>query len=748
MKKEIPIMFCFDNNYVIPAAVAFYSLLEHANKNYRYKLYVLHSDISDNNIKMLFETVSQFSTFSELEFIDMSHKFNNLWERIRTKGHFSKEVMYKVLVSSIFPQYEKIIVSDVDVVFLGDISESYTEFNTNDDYYLAGVRPVGKVMYYMNNYRPNFNESEIEALSSFCGGYIVFNLKKLREDKMEKKFIKCFEKNAYRLNQMEQDVLTLCCYPKVKFLSLSYVACSYMWDMYKSDIDFHSDVNYSEKELRESMSHPIQLHYATSIKPWKNVDITKSEEWFKYIVKTPFLGLYLSELPQKIIIPPKEGLSEIKRLTKKLIFKQLSRIRRLLEAVLFVFKKDPLIIFKKDFYKRVYKKISFWSRNNKLDLLILDDNFPLENSSFRYYEFITYLYEFNNSEAILTKGLFLNDINETIRENNKNIDFYLSNNPIFKGRILTDPKSKKAKLAILVFLNNVYENLSYLENSETPFVFTLYPGGGFAINDSDSDKKLAKVFSSRFFRKVIVTQSITLNYLIKNNLCSNDKIEYIYGGVVNRSMLSSNQVDIKRFGKNKKTLDVCFVGHKYMKKGLDKGYDVFIEFAKLINMNHNNIRFHVVGEFTEDDIDVSELKNRIKFYGVKPSSWFLDFYKDKDLIVSPNRPFVLSDGSFDGFPLTCSVEAMLNGVAVFCTDDLSLNEEFIDGKDLIIIKHDANDILNKVQQYYKKPDSLLLISKNGRSAALKNYSYKKQLAPRIKLIKEELKKMKKRRLSI
>ena len=46
MKKEIPIMFCFDKNYVIPAGVAFFSLMEHANQNYNYKFYILHSDMT------------------------------------------------------------------------------------------------------------------------------------------------------------------------------------------------------------------------------------------------------------------------------------------------------------------------------------------------------------------------------------------------------------------------------------------------------------------------------------------------------------------------------------------------------------------------------------------------------------------------------------------------------------------------------------------------------------------------------
>ena len=189
-KKEIPLMFCFDNNYVIPAAVAFYSLLEHANREYYYKLYILHTDISLRNQEKLKENVKEFSDFSELIFVDMENKFQDLWVTISTKGHFSKEVMYKILVANIFPIYDKIIVSDVDVVFLNDISESFFEIDASEDYYLAGTKIIGKMKWYMDQYLQWFSKEEVERLSGFCGGYIVFNLKKLREDHMEEKFIR------------------------------------------------------------------------------------------------------------------------------------------------------------------------------------------------------------------------------------------------------------------------------------------------------------------------------------------------------------------------------------------------------------------------------------------------------------------------------------------------------------------------------------------------------------------------------
>lgn len=49
----IPVIHFFDNNYVVPAAVSFYSMLTNANKDYEYALYVGHSDITDENQKKL-----------------------------------------------------------------------------------------------------------------------------------------------------------------------------------------------------------------------------------------------------------------------------------------------------------------------------------------------------------------------------------------------------------------------------------------------------------------------------------------------------------------------------------------------------------------------------------------------------------------------------------------------------------------------------------------------------------------------
>lgn len=297
-KTEIPVIFYFDNNYVIPAAVAFYSLLDNSDNRYFYKFHVLHSDISPENQRKLQETVANFNNVS-LDFVDLQNRFDDLWSKLQTKGHFSKETFYKMLVASIFPQYEKVITSDVDVVFLNDISKSYFMFDEDEPYYLAGIKPVGKIMHYFNGYKQWFSDEEISRMT-FCGGYLVMNLREMRKFDMESKFIDFFEKNAHRLNQAEQDILNLCCYPKIKYLPCATLVCSYLYDLYKTDEDLKNDSQFSEEELREAYKRPVQLHFATSTKPWKDIACTKSEEWFKYLVKTPFLREYLEKLNEKL----------------------------------------------------------------------------------------------------------------------------------------------------------------------------------------------------------------------------------------------------------------------------------------------------------------------------------------------------------------------------------------------------------------------------------------------------------------
>ena len=434
----------------------------------------------------------------------------------------------------------------------------------------------------------------------------------------------------------------------------------------------------------------------------------------------------------------------IKSLTIKEKIKQKFGEYRWFRIIKYIIK-NPLFLLKKSFYRKVRQKIKSKLNKQSFSLVIMDDTFPSIRSAFRYEEYMNY-FEKINSVYVWSTGMSLGALkeNKTIQEV---IQEFEKQKPEFRDRVfelnvqnLEKLQDIKNKLCIITFIknlqNSVYDNLAVLEKYKIPFIFTLYPGGGFILNDEESNQKLKRVCSSQFFQKVIVTQQITYNYLIEKNFCTKEQIEFIYG-VVTPKAIFNNKHNRKKYYKNgKDNLDICFVAHKYSEKGIDKGYDLFIETAKKLAKKCEKIRFHVVGGFQQSDIEVSELGEKIKFYGIQTSEWLSDFYKNIDLILSPNRPFKLSKGSFDGFPTGACTEAMINGVVLLCTDELKQNVKFENKKDLIIIKPELSNIMEVVEELYNNPDKIVEIAENGRKKAKEIYGQKSQIQPRMKLINE------------
>jgi glycosyltransferase involved in cell wall biosynthesis len=377
------------------------------------------------------------------------------------------------------------------------------------------------------------------------------------------------------------------------------------------------------------------------------------------------------------------------------------------------------------------------------DLAIIDDVFPHPLSAFRMNEFNSYLKEFERS-TIYSSGDVINLLGASTLDELM-ID-YKKKFPEFAKKVnKLEPDSLiHTRLAYLVFLRNVYVNLARIEEYNTPFVFTLYPGGMFGIDNVNSDMMLRRVFSSPCFRKVIVTQKLTRDYLLTKEFCRPDQIEFIFGVVTPPETDLKTQKEKAFFGENKNSLDICFVAHKYTEKGIEKGYDIFIDVAKQLCQKYDNINFHVVGSFDENVLDVGDIKDRITFYGTRDISWFDEFYSNKDIILSPNLPFAINkgakNGEFDGFPTGACTDAGLRKTAIFCTDELHLNNIFVNREDIVIIPHDTPKIVSIIEEFYAFPEKIKEVSEKGYLKIKQIYGFDAQMLPRIKLLRDEINK--------
>ena len=120
----------------------------------------------------------------------------------------------------------------------------------------------------------------------------------------------------------------------IKHLPYYYMVCSYEYDNFADPENFKKLINNDEQEVRYALEHPLQLHYATTNKPWKYVDCVKGEIWFQYIAKSIFLKDFLKDLP-KNIKSENDFLPKLRKNHSK-IYNFLLKIYHILKKILFI----------------------------------------------------------------------------------------------------------------------------------------------------------------------------------------------------------------------------------------------------------------------------------------------------------------------------------------------------------------------------------------------------------------------------
>ena len=371
-------------------------------------------------------------------------------------------------------------------------------------------------------------------------------------------------------------------------------------------------------------------------------------------------------------------------------------------------------------------------------LLILDDIFPVLLSAFRIAEYNVYLERYPDA-TVHSTGTAYHHARET-RPLSAVMQDYEAVYPALAGRVqlFNVRELPAAGLIYTIFINNAYKFLPLAEATGTPLVFTLYPGGGFQLDDPKSDLKPRRVFASPSFRRAIVTQAVTLRYLLEKKFCAPEKIWSVFGGVLPTNQTSLTATPKRRFGVDKATLDICFVANKYMPGGVDEGYDVFLATARRLAAEFPAAHFHVEGTLTEADGDFTGIRERTTMHEILTTEALHRFIVDMDLILSPNLPSKLKLGAFDGFPTGNCEEAGLSGVAVFCTDELKLNTASKPDEEIVMLNKDLDAIFATVSDYCADSIRLHRLADRGPEAFQKVYALSAQMAPRFAVLDQFL----------
>ena len=259
-RKEIPVFMATDDNYIPFLAVTLQSMVDNSSKDYKYVVKILNSGISQQNI----DKIKKYQSDNfDVEFVDVRKSLEELGLRLHTCIYYTQTTYYRLFLPSLYPQYDKVLYIDCDVVVRSDLAKL---FNINIGNNLVGattdefVMSLPKIQPYMTKCL-----GLDKVTDYFNAGVLIMNLKQMREQGFEEQFVDLLAK--YKFVVQDQDYLNVICKNQVHYINGS-------WD--KMPCDDKTPLNKLNL-----------IHYNLIWKPW-HAEIPYGDEFWKYVDKTEY----------------------------------------------------------------------------------------------------------------------------------------------------------------------------------------------------------------------------------------------------------------------------------------------------------------------------------------------------------------------------------------------------------------------------------------------------------------------------
>ena len=271
---RIPIIFAIDDNVVMQCGVTITSLLFNAKEGTFYDFYVLYEDqkLPVERRDLLKRSFSEWENCS-INFVEVKEDYSE----VNITGVFiTRATYYRLAIPTLFPQFDKVIYADIDMIFQQDLSELY-QSSLSDGEWIAAVRDlaIDDKFYFKSESPYKVGKSEKDY---FNAGFLVMNLKMLREENA----VEEFNRHAkIKYDQNDQDVLNVVCNGHVQILPSMYNFqlnhfSNYMWRRENPEIRFG-----------ELFKHAT-LHYTWKHKPWNSLECVAYDTWWHYYKMSPF----------------------------------------------------------------------------------------------------------------------------------------------------------------------------------------------------------------------------------------------------------------------------------------------------------------------------------------------------------------------------------------------------------------------------------------------------------------------------
>ncbi len=269
-KKIIPIFYAVDDAFVKYTNVSIKSLMENANPNKYYKIYILNTGVSADMMKKTMELEKE--NF-KINFVDIRGQVEKISSRLPLRDYYSKTTYFRLYIAELYPSYDKAVYIDSDTIVLGDISELY-ESDIGDNYVGACKEQVMAQTEVYGNYVEKV--MGINRNKFFNAGVLIINCKQFRKNRVLEQFLRLLNVYYFAVTQ-DEDYLNVICKDNVYWLSQAW------------NTEVYGDIKVKEEEMKI-------IHYIMVSKPWHYHDCRLKDYFWQYAKTTSVYGEILDDL--------------------------------------------------------------------------------------------------------------------------------------------------------------------------------------------------------------------------------------------------------------------------------------------------------------------------------------------------------------------------------------------------------------------------------------------------------------------
>lgn len=274
--NDINIVLITDENYAMPTCVALTSMYINKKPESKYSIYLIVDNVRETSIQKIKKLAKDDFQIHILQENTTGYK-----DIVQKTEHVSKAALIKFRLPSLLPELDKVLYLDGDIIVQRDLSRIYDTYI--EDKYAAVVKDAAPMLCYKPDIAKKLG---VDLPFYFNSGVMLLNLKKMREQQMEKRLF------DYRINGInffqDQDAFNVQFGGNVRLLS---VYDNYIYTINKR-IDIDKLRNYYHEPIRENEMLRLKrcriVHLASPKKPWKQEEPYYTALFLKYYDKSPY----------------------------------------------------------------------------------------------------------------------------------------------------------------------------------------------------------------------------------------------------------------------------------------------------------------------------------------------------------------------------------------------------------------------------------------------------------------------------